>query len=221
MHKGPRALLLSRAIRLLRRLMPNRRALQRAELKLQPAGTGLYCDLANQRINWVAAASADLDEFRNRAIIVANELGPTTIECLATLFHAEHSPPTELATRFHGLGSWMTERQFAIFEIFYNFGGDSIPVLQRIAYGDYDWTQGNAIEILCRLAADNVQREQIVAGLVEHLPAVREEAHYYALGPLISYAGSNQALNDVLSQLLSVQEFKQSHDHFISSRSTA
>lgn len=220
MHKRPRVSLLSRATRLLRRLMPNREALQRPELKPQPAGVGLRCDQTNQRINWVAAASADQDELRSRAVIVANELGPTTIEYLATLFHAEHSPPTELATHFHRLGSWMTARQFAIFEIFYNFGRDSIPLLQRVAYGDYDWTQGNAIEVLCRLAADDVQREQIVAGLVEHLPAMREEAHYYALGPLISYAESNQALNDVLSQLLSVQEFRQSHDHLISSRST-
>lgn len=216
-HSGPS--LVSRAARLLRRLISHRADLQRPAPEPQPVLAGLQCDSANDRVNWVAAAVADPDAFRDRACIAANELGPTRIEHLATLFHAEHSPPAEYAMQFQGLGGWMMARQFAIFEIFYNFGGDAIPLLQRVAYGEYDWTQGNAIEILCRLAADGMQAEQIVAGLAAHLPAMREEAHYYALGPLLSYAQSNQALMEVLSQLLSVPEFKQSHDHLVSSQS--
>lgn len=217
MHKRPSTPFLFRLTQFLRRINSSSATLQGAPVEPQPDRPPFQLDVVNTRVRWVAVSIADLDEFRNRADIVASEFGPTAIEQLAKLFHAEHSPPAELAAQFQGLGTWMAARQFAIFEIFYNFGGDSIPILQRVAYGDYDWTQGNAIEILCRLAADDVQREQIISGLVEHLPAMREEAHYYALNPLISQSKSNQKLNDVLSQLLNVPEFKQSHEYLSSS----
>ena len=67
----------------------------------------------------------------------------------------------------------MSARQFAIFEMFYFFGPASLPVLQRVAYGPYDWTQGNAIEILCRLAADGIDRKRVVDELVARMPGMR------------------------------------------------
>ena len=211
----------ARAAQLLRRFLPSSGAARKPELQPLVAEAPLRGDHVNDRVRWVASAIADTDEFRDRAGAAAAELGPATIDHLATLFHGEHSPPAELANQFQGLGAWMTARQFAIFEIFYHFGADALPVLQRVAYGEYDWTQGNAIEILCRLAADDIRGEQIIAGLVEHLPAMREEAHFYALGPLLHQSTSNAALKRVLLQLLSVSEFKQSHDYIISSQNNA
>jgi hypothetical protein len=48
----------------------------------------------------------------------------------------------------------------AAFEILYNLGEAALPLLRKIAFGEYDWTQGNAIEILRRWAAEGVDREQ-------------------------------------------------------------
>ena len=180
-------------------------------------------DPCNQKVQWVALAfGGDLSELRVGPAPAAAELGPSSIEHLWTLFHLEHTPPAELTTgAFPGLGQWMTARQFAIFEIFYNFGHAALPILKRVAFGEYDWTQGNAIEVLCRLAADGVSRQEIVDGLVEHLPMMREEAHYYALGPLLHQSTANQSLSEVVSQLLVVPEFKQSYDEVVASRRKA
>jgi hypothetical protein len=175
-------------------------------------------DPINEKVRWVAQAfGGDLTEFRARAAEAAAALGPSSIEHLATLFHTEHTPPSSLGVAASGLGQWMTARQFAIFEIFYNFGAASLAVLERVAFGEYDWTQGNAIEILCRLAAQDVSRQEIVNGLIEHLPSMREEAHYYALGPLLHQAKENQAIGQVLSELLVVPEFKMSYEEVTSS----
>jgi len=170
-------------------------------------------DPYNEKVNWVAQAWAgDLAELRVRAAAAADEIGPAAIEHLSTLFHSEHSPPTELAERFPGLGNWMAVRQLAIFEIFYHAGRDALPVLKRVAFGAYDWTQGNAIEILCRLAADGIEEQEIVDALLAHLSDMREEAHMYALRPLLHYAKTNAKLAAIVSKLLVVPEFQESFD---------
>jgi len=168
----------------------------------------------NDRVRWVASGYAsDLSELRVRAKTVATELNPTSIDVLAGLSHSEHTPPPELAGSFPALGQWIAARQFAIFEIFYYLGKSSIPTLKRIAFGKYDWTQGNAIEILCRLAADGVNRDDIVDALIVHLPSIRDEAHGYALGPLLSQAEKNHALKMVIERLLVVPEFRESYEN--------
>lgn len=101
----------------------------------------------------------------------------------------------------------MSARQFAIFEIFYHIGASALPALRRVAFGQYDWTQGNAIEVLCRLAADGVDRTAIVEELIVNLPDIRDEAIQYALAPLLHQQTSNAALREVLSELRAVPIF--------------
>ena len=124
------------------------------------------------KIRWVAESMYELDEFRQRAKIAAGELGPESIDQLSKMFHSEHSPPEELAEKFSGFGFWIAARQFAIFEMYYHFGVDAIPILRRVAYGEYDWTQGNAIEVLCRLAADGINRDEIMDELKQEFPKI-------------------------------------------------
>lgn len=165
---------------------------------------------ADDRVRWVAAAVGDPKAFQDRARLAATELGIGSIETLATLFHSEHTPPTEaLKAQFPGLGQWMSARQFAIFEMFYFFGPASLPVLQRVAYGPYDWTQGNAIEILCRLAADGINRKRVVDELVARMPGMREEALLYAAGPLLEHSRNMPAVGEILNELCVVPEFRE------------
>ena len=170
----------------------------------------------NERVRWVASRFAnDLSEFRARAKTVATEFNPASIDQLANLFHSESSPPPEIAGAFPALGQWITARQFAIFEIFYFLGKPSIPTVKRVAFGKYDWTQGNAIEILCRLAADDLDRDDIIDELIDQLPSIREEALGYALGPLLRQAETNHALKEIIERLLVVPEFKESYERAI------
>jgi hypothetical protein len=171
----------------------------------------------NAKVRWVAEAIYISASFQDRAHSAATELGPEAIETLAELFHSEHTPPPELKDQFPGLGQWISARQFAIFEIFYFCGAPALSVLRRTAFGEYDWTQGNAIEILCRLAADGIESGQIIEELKTHLPAMREEAHYYAAGPLAKQAKGNVKLNEIVNQLLMVPEFKESYEHVVQS----
>lgn len=179
-----------------------------------PHSTDLLATVAepscNDRVRWVAeVVSFDDASFRSRAASSARHLGAARIEELAGEFHAEHTPPAELMSKFPQLGAWMAARQFAIFEIYYHIGAPAIPMLRRVAFGQYDWTQGNAIEILCRLAADGVERPAIIGELIVNLPEIRDEAIQYALAPLLYLQKSNAALREVISELRGVAHFNE------------
>ena len=162
-----------------------------------------------EKIRWVAAALHEPEDFRQRAQTAANDLGPKSIETLAQFFHSEHTPPPELADKFPRLGEWIAARQFAIFEVFYQFREAALAVLRRVAFGEYDWTQGNAIEILCRLAAEGIDRERTLAELKLEMPAMRDTALLYAAGPLLRQASQSQELAAIVEELQQVSEFRQ------------
>ena len=161
-----------------------------------------------EKIRWVARAIHEPEVFKKRAKTAADQLGPETIDTLAELLHSEHRPPDELADQFSGLGQWIAARQFAIFEMYYHFGEAALPVLRKVAFGEYDWTQGNAIEILCRLAAKGIDREEIIADIRRAFPKLRYEAQLYAVGPLLEQAEVNPTLAMVLQQFEDLQEYR-------------
>lgn len=178
-------------------------------------------DDLNSKIRWVAEVVNNGTQFKERARKAALELGPNSIESLTGLLHSEHTPPKELEEKFPRLGQWIGARQFAIFEMLYQLREDALPVLRRIAFGEYDWTQGNAIEVLCRLAAQGVDRAKIIDDLKERLGSMREEAHCYALGPLLHYSEQDPNIKHVLDQLLTVPEFRESYECLLSQQSNA
>ena len=166
-------------------------------------------ELCVEKIRWVASSVHDAEGFRSRASAAADELGPDAIETLATLFHSEHSPPDELAEQFPGLGEWIAARQLAIFEMFYYFREAALPVLRCVAFGEYDWTQGNAIEVLCRLASEGVERNKIITEVRREIPRMRYEALIYAFGPLLKQSEDNPALAAVLHEFQDMEGYVQ------------
>jgi hypothetical protein len=96
--------------------------------------------------------------------------------------------------------------QFQAFAILYNLGEAALLLLRKIAFGKSDWTQENAIDILCCLAAEGVDRERTISELCRELPDMRYEAHLYAAGLLLKQAATKPAIADVL-QLIDVAEF--------------
>lgn len=160
-------------------------------------------------ITTVAACSVESDAaFRQSAGEMAQKLGPECISTLPGFFHDPPKKPYNLEEHFNLLGDWMSVCQFAAFEILYNLGEAALPLLRKIAFGEYDWTQGNAIEILCRLAAIGVDRERTISDLRRELPGMRYEAHLYAAGPLLEQAATNPAIAGVLRSL-DVVEFQE------------
>src|SRR5262245_3020415 len=131
----------------------------------------------------VAVLIDDADQFSARAASVAQELGPAAIAELATRFHSPpRAEPPGFGIEQRGLSGWLSAWQFAIFELFFHFGPAALPVLRRVAFGEYDWTQGNAIEVLVRLAAVGVERGRILDELRRVVPVIRFYVQLFLVG---------------------------------------
>jgi hypothetical protein len=157
----------------------------------------------------VAVLVDDAQTFRARAAAVALALGPASIEDLCTRFHSpSHPEPPSFAPEQRGMGGWLSAWQFAIFELFFEFGSAALPVLRQVAFGAYDWTQGNAIEVLVRLAARGIERDQIIAELRREFPRVRIEAQLYSVGPLLDHAARDAAIAGVVRELNDIAEWR-------------
>jgi hypothetical protein len=162
-------------------------------------------------INRVQAVAVLIDTpgmFRDKAKQVAQEVGPAAISDLVALLHSPPEAPRGFGGKERGLGGWLAAWQFAVFEILFHFREASLPVLRRIAFGNYDWTQGNAIEALCRLAAEGVERDRIVEEVKAQFPSLRYEAQLYAVRPLLAIARDDPAVAEIVEEWMAVEAFQ-------------
>jgi hypothetical protein len=165
---------------------------------------------AGQALSVVEALAASIhapEDFARNAAAAAHTLGPGAMAALPRLYEGSARPPEHLREQFPEPGAWLSAKQAAIFEIYQHLGAPALPELRRVAFGDYGWTQGNALDVLCRLAARGVERDAIVAEVAQHVPAIREEALLDALQPLLSVRPEDPALAAVLAQLRDVPKF--------------
>ncbi len=141
------------------------------------------------------------DRFRNVAKISASSFDE---EDLDDLKYYLHNPPPEsklFKPADHGYGGWLSACQFSAFELVVNMGEPALPWLRRLAWGEYDWTQGNAIEILIRLAARGIQSEQIIAEVAQKFVTLEHEAQLYVIEPLIPLAANDNDLKAIVERL--------------------
>lgn len=149
----------------------------------------------------------DQHAFRAKAKDAAEWFGPSAIPGLRRRFHRPVEAPPGFAMRERGLTAWLSYWQFAIFEIVYHFREQALPMLRKVAFGEYDWTQGNAIAVLCRLAAEGVDRDRTLADLKRKMPLMREEALDYAAVELLELGASDPEVAAVVGELRQVGEF--------------
>jgi len=160
----------------------------------------------------VASLSRDRSRFTELATETARRFGADAIPQLRTLYHGDPCPPPQYAEEFSGLGHWLSARQFAVFEIYFHLGQAALPELRSVAFGDYDWIQGNALEVLCRFAAAGTDRDAILQDIERESPNFRDEAMIYAVGPLIPYEDSMPGLREVLTFLREQAGFSWAYD---------
>lgn len=145
--------------------------------------------------------------FRTEAERLANRFETDEILEVRRLFHAPPREPLTYDIKEHGLGGWLSACQFASFELLFNCGEAALPLLRELAWGEYDWTQGNAIELLVRLAAKGTERDTIVREISANFPDIRIEAQLYAVGPLLAAAERDEALAEVVKTLRTCSAF--------------
>ncbi|RBB36997.1 hypothetical protein DPV79_23650 [Burkholderia reimsis] len=128
---------------------------------------------------------------------------------VSRLHSPSHPAPDAFEPSVSGLGGWLAAWQFAVFEILFHFHDSALDSLREIAWGEYDWTQGNALEILVRLAAKGIGREQTIADLHRDFEQVAEEAKQYAVAPLLQRAKFEPEVAAIMRKLQTVPDWRE------------
>ncbi|WP_278643344.1 hypothetical protein [Burkholderia lata] len=165
-------------------------------------------DALDAEIKSVAILINDRIAFGSQAADVAQQLGAGAIDMLVSRLHTPSQPtPEKFESAMRGLGAWLAAWQFAIFEILFHFRDSALGSLREIAWGEYDWTQGNALEILIRLAANGIGRELTIAEFQRNFEQVSDEAKRYAVGPLLHRAKFDPEIAAIVNELNSIPDW--------------
>jgi hypothetical protein len=159
----------------------------------------------------VARKLRDRPVFEAAAMEVAARFGARTVTVLRRRLHKPTPAPAEFDRPNAPYGAWLSAWEFAIFEVFFCLPESALEVVRQVAFGGYDWTQGNAIEVLCRWAAEGFERERTLRDLRYEMRRMRPEAIDYAVGPLLAQAKTNPLMDELIEELRSVPAFEQAY----------
>lgn len=165
-----------------------------------------------QAVELIASEIFNRTRFSQLAKSAADDFGPAAIPELSRLYHGDPSPPAQYAHAFRGLGAWLSARQFAVFEVYFYIGAAALPEIRRVAFGPYDWIQGNAIEVLCRLAAEGIEKQAILQEIKSKSPDIFYEAKIYAIAPLIHQKIDNPNLQNIIDFLINEAGFGEAYE---------
>lgn len=151
----------------------------------------------------VAQEFEDRKKFKEAAFEVRNKLEFGRARELTRYFHENPPEPETLKskTKKYGLlGVWMIICQDAIFEILFNYKEQAIPTLYSIGFGEYDWTQYKAIDVLCRLANEGIETEAIINNIGKEIQNFRYEAVMPSIESL-SHVLDNKEVSKIILEI--------------------
>lgn len=139
--------------------------------------------------------------------IAKQEASNISVEDLTYLRGRFHRPPLvhpDINEHELGLGHWLAICQYAIFELIYQLDMKGLHFLKSIAFGEYDWTQATALEVICRLYIDGKTPADIIEEIDTQLGNMRHETHLYFAQGLIKRRERDHRFNSVIKQIKNI-----------------
>ncbi len=117
-----------------------------------------------------------------------------------------HPPPlpSDINEEELRLGEWLAICQYAIFELIYQLDITALDLLKSIAFGEYDWTQAMALEVICRLHLDGKLPENSIKEIDFHLGSMRHETHLYFAQSLLKRRERDPRFHRIIQQLKNI-----------------
>src|SRR5262249_23791063 len=117
----------------------------------------------------IAAIAAQRSQLaiQDKARQFVRQYGHEVIPELRRRFDLLSAPPPSFAAREPSVCAWASCWGIALFEILYQYREHALPVLREMACNGHNNT---AIVLLCRLAAEGIDRQRIIADLTKQMP---------------------------------------------------
>lgn len=120
------------------------------------------------------------------------------------LIHESDEEPVDFCkakNQFENKVIWMRSYQKSIFEFINKYGLEAQEDLKLIAFGKYDWTQIDALEILCRQAQQNLNQDEILLNINERINEFNEITTDNLI-QLVSNIPNNRLVPQILKKIL-------------------
>jgi hypothetical protein len=140
--------------------------------------------------------------FEKEAQLASLQISQADLNFIQSKFHNPPAEPLEIKKEYLGLGEWIATCQYAGFELIYNVEPVPIQFLKELAFGEYDWTQATAIEVLCRLYIDRRVPVSIIAEINQQLSEMRYETHLYLAQALIARRSKNIEFDKIFREII-------------------
>lgn len=165
--------------------------------------------MTQQRLREIVSGIAktaliESDRFEDVAKIEAASITMQDLPYLQVLLHNSPPLPADIDARDLGLGQWLAVCQYAVFELVYHLGADALDYVRSVAFGEYDWPQASALEVLCRLCVDGKIDGDIIREIDTRLCEVRFEACLYFARGLLRRSKTDKRFADIVNQFKSV-----------------
>lgn len=146
------------------------------------------------------------DKFFDQTKTIAAQLTQKHLSILRSRLHADLPVPENVDQSQLGLTGWLSACQYTIFEVVYHMGVSAVPMLKEIAFGEYDWIQANALDLLTRFYMDGKLPVDIIDEIDSHLPEMRYESHLYYAQHLIALRRKDQRYETLVIQRIRNQD---------------
>ena len=143
----------------------------------------------------------DGKSFEDDAKKKAAQLTGSNIDYLISKLHNPPVVDSRINEQQLGLGQWMAVCQYFIFELIYNVEPQPLELLKRFAFGEYDWTQATALEVICRMYINGKISYNIVEEIDKNLGSMRYETHLYFAQGMLARANKEDRFGDILNKI--------------------
>lgn len=154
-----------------------------------------------------AIAVNDQEAFEASAAEVASHL---SVSQLSELYPLLHTPPPvpEGVTFSSALGSeWLAACQYAVFELAYHCYPGTEAFVRETGFGEYDWTQSTALEVLCRWYLDGKLPPSVIEEIDNRLHNMQYETRHYLAQALLHRNKKDPRYTGIV-QLIQSMSFK-------------
>ena len=135
----------------------------------------------------------NFEDVKSSAYEAAEKIGKNNIQEIPKFLNGKMHRPTRYINKYSDDQEWAVAVENSILMIIYSFNKEAVPVLERLSQKS---TKLNlkATNLLCKLASEGVETDNIVSWIMNNLMAFNDENKITILGFMSQIKGNNQVI---------------------------
>ncbi|MBQ6820042.1 MAG: hypothetical protein IJO26_01940 [Clostridium sp.] len=135
----------------------------------------------------------DFEKFTLASLEASRKIGIENINEIAKFLNGKIHRPTKYINKYSNDEEWTVVVENAILMIIYSYKGEAVKILKRVSQKNSKLNL-KAINLLCKLANEKIQRKEIIDWITHNLIAFNDENKIKILGFMSQIKGESQVV---------------------------